>query len=176
MPQTLLALFALVLLSTVALGQHRHAATLDRGAEEREVELAGTDLARAWLAGVTERAFDEADIGRAGLRFTADSLTVPADFGPELGEIAPATYDDVDDFHGLTLTDSVAWDAGFLVFDVSIAVRYVSPTSPDAVAGSPTLAKEIAVTIQERSASLLERRPVTGTLRAIVSPTAQRAL
>ncbi|NNF58844.1 MAG: hypothetical protein HKN04_11460 [Rhodothermaceae bacterium] len=174
MPQTLLALFALVLLSTVALGQQRHAATLDRGAEEREFELAGTDLARAWLAAVTERAFDEADIGRAGLRFTTDSLTVTADFGPDLGETSPATYDDVDDFDGFALADSVAWDAGFLPFDVSIAVRYVSATSPDVVAGSPTLAKEIAVTIQERSPNLQERRPVSGTLRAIVSPTAQR--
>jgi hypothetical protein len=174
MPQTLLALFALVLLSTVALGQQRHAATLDRGAETREFELAGTDLARAWLAAVTERAFDEADIGRAGLRFTTDSLTIPADFGPEIGEITPATYDDVDDFHGFATADSVAWDAGFLPFDVSITVRYIEPANPDVAAGSPTLAKEIAVTIQERSTSLLERRPVTGTLRAIVSPTAQR--
>lgn len=174
MPQTLLALIALFLLSTVALTQQRQTASLDRGAEQRELDLAATDLARTWLAAATERAFDEADVGRAGLRFTTDSLTTAAAFGPDAGEIAPASYDDVDDFHGLALIDSVQWDQGMLAFDVSVAVRYADPTNPNATAGSPTLAKEIAVTVQERASALLERRPSSGTLRAIVSPTAQR--
>jgi hypothetical protein len=175
MPQTFLALLALVLLSTVALGQHRHTAHLDRSAEQRAVELAATDLARAWLAAATERAYDEADVGRSGIRFVTDSLTALIDLGPESGEIWPADFDDVDDFHGLATTDSVGWDGGFLPFDVTVAVRYVNPAAPDATAGSPTLAKEIAVTVRERSTGPLERRPVGGTLRAVVSPAAQHA-
>ena len=136
--------------------------------------MAATDLARIWLSSVPERAYDEADIGRVALRFTTDSLTTPGAFGPDPGEIGPAAFDDVDDFDGLAAADSVLWDGGALPFDVTIAVRYVLPATPDVEAGSPTLAKEIAVTVQERSTSLRERRPVRGTLRAIVSPTAQR--
>ena len=177
MPQTLFALAALLVLSTYSLGQHRHAAALDRGAEAREVELAATDLARSWLAAVTERAFDEADVGRSSIRFSTDGLTDLADLGPDPGETTPALYDDVDDFHrpaGVTVPDSVAWDGGFLPFDVAVTVRYVAPDDPDAPAGSPTLAKEIVVSVRERSTAQLGRRPVACHLRAVVSPAAQR--
>jgi hypothetical protein len=177
MAQTLLALAALLALSTYSLGQHRHAVALDRGTEHLEVELAATDLARSWLAAATDLAFDEADVGRPALRFTPHGLTPHDSLGPEAGELGPILYDDVDDYHhpeGVVTPDSVAWDGGFLPFDVAVAVRYVALTDPDAPAGSPTLAKEIVVSVRERPAAQLGRRTVSCRLRAVVSPTAQR--
>lgn len=170
MPQTFLALGAILLLSTFALNQQQHAAGLDRGAERREVDLAATDLARAWLAAAAERVYDESDVGRTGLRLDTDGLTAPEDLGPEPGEVNLSTFDDADDYHGFTTADSVLWDGSALLFDVDIAVRYVLLDTPDTPAGSPTLAKEIAVTVSEQATGSLGRRPVQCTLRAVVSP------
>jgi hypothetical protein len=174
MTQTLAVLASLLVLSSYALGQHRHTAALDRGAEQREVELAATDLARAWLARAVERAFDEADVGENGLRFTTAGLTAPEALGPEPGETDPALYDDIDDFHHpLPSADSVAWDGGFLPFDVTVTVRYVDPADPDAPTSAASLAKEVAVAVRERAAASEGRPPVAGALHAVVSPTAQ---
>lgn len=175
MPQTLLSLGALLVLSTFALGQQRHEASLDQRAQVQEIEMAATDLARSWLAAATEPAFDEADVGRPGIRHTTTGLTAPDGLGTdEPAENAPGVFDDVDDFHGLTRADSVRWHDGFLPFDVALSVRYVDPTAPDAGAGTPTLAKEITVLVSERATGPLQRRPVVCRLRAVVSPAAQR--
>jgi len=177
MSQTLFALIALFVLSTYALGQLHSSASVARNSVQREAELAAADLARARLAVVTERLFDEADAGSTSIRFSAAGLTPIADLGPDAGETSPVHYDDVDDFHrpdGSAEVDSVAWDRGILYFDVSTRVRYVETSDPDASAASPTLAKEVMVTVTERFSGELGRRPVVARLRGVVSAVAQR--
>jgi hypothetical protein len=175
MPQTFLALVALFVLSTYSLGQVRNTASVQRRAVGREVELAGADLARAHLARITELAFDEADAGGADLRFNASGLTPLAGLGPDAGETTPALYDDVDDLHGgASVLDSVEWDGSMLYFDVTTSVRYVQPSSPDAPAAAPSLAKEIVVTVIERRNGSLGRRPAEASLRAVVSAASLR--
>ena len=175
MPQTLLALAAILALSTFALGQQRHTSSLDRGAQQREVDLAATDLARSWVGGIMELAFDEADVGQNGVRFTTDSLSTT--MGPEPGEFTINDYDDVDDFHLLTndppYADSVAWDGSALPFTVTVTVDYVDLTDPDTPVGTPTLAKRVAVTVRERADAPLGRPLALATLRGIVSPASQ---
>jgi hypothetical protein len=179
MPQTFLALVAVFILSTYALGQVRNSTAVARNAVQREVELAAADLARTRLANITERYFDEADNGRTSLRFSTIGLTPLSDLGPDPGETAASTFDDVDDFHvadGSSVADSIEWDGGVLHFDVTTSVRYVDPANPEVAAGAPTLAKEIVVTVAERTSGALGRRPVSGRLSAVVSAVAQRPI
>jgi hypothetical protein len=172
-----LALIALFVLSTYSLGQLHSSASVARNSVQRETELAAADLARARLADITERGFDEADAGRTSLRFTTAGLTGPADLGPDADEAVAALFDDVDDFHradGSTEIDSVARDGGMMYFDVTTSVRYVDPSDPATAAGSPTRAKEIVVTVAERFSGALGRRPVVARLAGVVSAVAQR--
>ena len=178
MPQTFLALVAVFILSTYSLGQVRNSAAVARNAVQREVELAAADVARTHLANITERVYDEADAGLVSLRFSTAGLTGLSELGPDADETTVATFDDVDDFHlpaGSSVADSVEWDGGILRFDVTTSVRYVEPSSPEVAAGSPTLAKEIVVTVSESFSGALGRRPVAARLRTVVSAVGQRA-
>jgi hypothetical protein len=179
MPQTILALVAVFILSTYSLSQLRNTAAIERRSVQREIELVAGDVARERLAEITERVFDQADAAGSSLRLSTAGLTQVADMGPDAGETGPALYNDVDDFHqadGSALADSADWDGGTLYFDVMITVRYVDPADPDAVATSPTLAKEVLVTVAERPTGTLRRRPAVTQLRAIVSAAAQRPI
>ncbi len=177
MPQTFLALVAVFILSSYSLGQARNSAAVAQNAVQREVELAAADVARTHLANITDRLFDEADAGRTSLRFSTAGLTRLIELGPDGDETAASTFDDVDDFHlpdGTSVADSIEWDGRVLRFSVTTHVRYVEPSNPEVAAGSPTLAKEIVVTVTESNSGALGRRPVTGTLRSVVSAVAQR--
>jgi hypothetical protein len=179
MPQTFLALVAVFILSTYALGQVRNSAAVAQHSVQREIEVAAADVARAHLASISERVFDEADAGQPTLRFTEAGLTTLANLGPDAGESTPAAYDDVDDFHqrsGVPTADSVDWDGGVLRFDVTISVRYVDPADPTMASAVPTLAKEIVVVVTEHHTGPLGRRPVVAHLRSVVSAAAQRSV
>jgi hypothetical protein len=178
MPQMFLALIALFVVSTYSLGQLNNSSSVARNALQREAELAAADLARARLAAITERGYDEADAGRTSIRFGTTGLTSAANLGPDPGEVNRGLYDDVDDFHrvdGSAEMDSVSWDRGVMYFDVTTVVRYVDPSDPSSPAASPTLVKEIIVMVSERAAAVPGRRPVTAELRGVVSAVAQRA-
>ncbi len=167
MQQTLLAVAAILAFSFFALNQHRANASVERGALGNEIELAATDLARAQLVDITARAYDEADVGVSGFRKTTDGLSTV--LGPDAGEDDVAFYDDVDDFHGRIWTATATWDGQPMQFRLGVVVRYVVPANPEQTAGSPTLAKEVSVTVQEINPTA-ERRPVTVTLAQVVTP------
>jgi hypothetical protein len=169
MPQTLLSLCATLVFSIVALNQNRHGSSLERAAVGREVERAALTLARERLGAALGHAFDEADVGQAALRTSTLGLTAPAALGPDAGEASPAAYDDVDDFDGLTAVAAVEVDGGAVDFDVTVAVRYVEPGAPETAAAAAALAKEVTVTVRERTAGATARPPVAGTLRAVVT-------
>jgi hypothetical protein len=144
MQQTLLVLAALVAFSIFAFGRHRADRDVERRALSAEVESAATDLALAVLEEAHALAWDEGDVGETGLRLAAPTSGI----GRDAGEGPPDTFDDVDDYDGLSQTRLVALRGGDLPFHVAVAVDYVDPADPLAVVAGPTLAKRVRVSVE----------------------------
>ena len=168
MPQTLAALLAILVLSLYALGQHRSEAALERGAISGEMEMTVAEVAREILTEASQRAFDEADLTRAELRFDTRGLSTV--LGPEAGESAMVDFDDVDDFDGYAATVSRQRNGQRLDVRVNATVRYVQPDAPGTVSASPTLVKEVVVTVTDALPVQAGRAPVAVTLNTFVTP------
>lgn len=166
MQQTLLALAAILVFSVYALGRHRADNDVERRAIGIEAELAVTDVALGRLAAVERLAFDEDDVDRAGVRQSPPTSGI----GRDAGETAPAHFDDVDDWAGLSDTLAVAVGTDSLRFAVVVDVEYVDLGSPDTAVSTPTLAKRVRVRAQEITAGPSDRPPATADLRRIVTP------
>lgn len=167
MPQTLLAIAAILAFSLFAIGQHKANAELEQTAMASEIELAATDVARDRLVAIASLVYDEADIGRTDLRRDATGLSA---IGPDAGESTIDLFDDLDDFHGFVDTLSVDWHGAPLSFAVTANIRYVDANQPDVTSGVPTLAKEIAVSVAEIGNAIAERPGVQATLVHVVTP------
>ncbi len=166
MPQTLLAVCAILAFSFFALSQHRANKHIGEIAAASEIELAATDVARDQLTDITSYLFDEDDIGRPGLRTDPTGLSI---IGPDGGETGRSLFDDMDDFDGFLDTLSVDWHGAPLQFAITADVRYVDPFQPDVGVTGPSLAKEIAVTVMELDITP-DRPRVTARLIQVVTP------
>ena len=169
MQQTLLALAAVLAFSVYAFSQHQATADVEKKVVTAEYEHAAAELAQRRLATVVTYGFDEADLGREGVRLTAAGLSR---LGPDDGEITEADFDDVDDFHAAPARPvDVLWMGQPLAFTDSVSVQYVDPVSLQPSA-TPTLAKEITVTLRALPAGWIGTPPVVAELRQIVSASA----
>ena len=171
MPQTLLALAAVLIFSVFALSQHEAKADGEADAIRSEVEIAAAQLARERLADVLARRFDEADQAGGRVRVRPDGLSaIGADADDGATE---ADFDDVDDFHGRPArAQTMDWMGGTLAFTDSVSVRYVAYSGTALVASAaPTLMKEVTVTVWASPASAVGGSPVSATLSQIVTPT-----
>lgn len=166
MPQTFLAIAAIMCLALLALGQQRHDHDLTRHTVAMEVEQAATDVARAWMTRVERMAFDETDVGREGIR----TQPSPAPLGPDDGETGPATFDDVDDWHAHTAAESIEMGMGALRFQAAVSVRYMQNLAPSEPAPAATLTKEIRISVVELQDGPSGRRPAQTMLRRVVTP------
>ena len=167
MPQTLLALAAVLMFSMFALSQHRAKADGEEFAITAEVEMAGGQLARDRLATVLSKSFDEVDIGTDRVRTDPAGLSV---LRRDAGEATEADYDDVDDFAGDPARAVTSeWMGATLRFTDSVAVRYVDTETLEASA-APTLAKEVTVIVRAVPTGFVGTPPVVTTLRQIATP------
>ena len=173
MPQTLLALLAILIFSFFALSQHEATADVEQLAVTAEVEFAAQRLARQRLAEVLARAFDEADVGLDRARISPDGLSA---LGPDDGvlmETTEADYDDVDDFHGAGAQPVTAdWMDETIDYWHTTTVRYVD-LATGAPSLTPTLAKEITVEVRAAPAGVVGTPQIAATLSQIVTPTSQ---
>jgi hypothetical protein len=173
MPQTLLALVAILVFSFFALSQHGATADVEQFAVTAEVELAAQRLARQRLAEVLARAFDEADVGLDRARVTPDGLST---LGPDDGvltETTEATYDDVDDFHSAGAQPIVAaWMDESIDYWQTTTVRYID-LATGAPSTTPTLAKEVTVEVRAAPAGFVGAPQIAATLSQIVTPSSQ---
>lgn len=169
MQQTILALAAVLIFSVYALSRHEADAGSERVTITAEVETAAARLARQRLHEVLRRAYDEADVGREGVRAQTMGLTPSGSFGPDAGESSEASYDDVDDFHGAAQNVSAARNGSTMGFRDSVSVRYFEPTNPSA---TPTvaLAKEVTVFVTADPSGFIGTPPVLARLRRVVTP------
>lgn len=172
MPQTLLALAAILMFSFYALSQHSASADVERFAISGEVEMAASRLARQRLATVTARAFDEADVGESRVRTDPNGLSA---LGPDDGfatEITEADYDDVDDGHGApSRVVAAPWMDEAIAFTDSVSVRYVTVGASGVTASTtPTLMKEVTVVVRAAPQGFVGRPEIAATLSQIITP------
>lgn len=174
MPQTLLAVAAILIFSVYALTRHRDDAALERRSVTTEIEAAAENLARARLAEIARTHFDEGDVGLTRLRTTPSTIPL----GRDAGETTLADFDDLDDFNDVEAVlggpdvRAVAVGRGTVQVRLRVAVRYVNPANPTAASATPTLAKEVAVRASEEvpPGRRLGRPPVDLTVRNVFTP------
>ena len=168
MPQTLLALCAVLIFSVFALSQHSAKASTERFAITAEVEMAAGRLARQRLATVLTKEFDEVDIGTSRARTGAAGLSP---IGADDGENAEANFDDVDDFDGVSAPMTSNWMGESIEFTGEVAVRYVRMTASGIQGSStPTTSKEVTVTVRAAPAGFVGTPEIAATLSQIVTP------
>ena len=165
MPQTLLALFALVLASFLTFNQQRLTLRSHHNLVTDEIELAAAGAASEVIAFIDGRSFDEATtpsaIGDQNGRIPEDpsEFLVASTFGGDdngsdgCSLLRPATTpecDDVDDVH------SDAWrpiavtlaDGRFLDFEVRTRVYYVADPERMTPSATPTRHKRVLLDVR----------------------------
>ena len=171
MPQTLLALCAILIFSMFALSQHTAKADTERFAITAEVEMAAGRLARQRLATVLAKSFDEADVGVARARTSAVGLSP---IGPDNAageESVEADFDDVDDFHGFSVPMTSDWMGDAIQFTGEVSVRYVRVTASGILgSATPRTTKEVTVTVRAAPTGYIGTPEVAATLSQIVTP------
>jgi hypothetical protein len=165
MPQTLLALLALVLTSLIGYNQQRLQQRAYAGMIRDELEVAATGTGQNVIELVAARAFDEAsvpatmnslnllDVPREASAFSLGTTFGPTDRGTAGCDLRDPTLtpdcDDVDDVDGVSgRIDVDLGDGRFLPFDATLEVEYVTGPADDApVALVPTLHKRVHLTM-----------------------------
>ena len=163
MPQTLLALLAMILASLLSFSQQRGALSNYEHMIGNEIEMAASGALMTVLEFVGARSFDErttpAGIASAGAILPVDEsdLSLAASFGSgdrgasgcDLMEpFRTPDCDDIDDVDGLQeQTISVTLSTGLtLDFEIAIEVDYVTGEDMNAASASPTWNKRVIVT------------------------------
>ncbi len=147
----MLALAALMIITITSVNQQRSNMMIQQKMYVREFENAATDYARKRTEEIWANvAFDESRIGATDIEVDKSLLTAAASFGAESGENALADFDDIDDYHGFTEDVTHVLSADTFRFSVDYTVRYVDPANPTGTAGTPTLVKELSITVASR--------------------------
>jgi hypothetical protein len=139
MPQTLMALLSMMLLTLFTYNQHRSVLQMREDTLYRDIELRGTGVAVDHLEALTAVAFDAATVDDT--LTSAFDLTDTEDFGDD------GTLDDLDDYHGLTLTDTRTTAYDTLYYGVETEIAYVEEFDLAVVASSPTRYKRATVRV-----------------------------
>ncbi len=139
--ELLLVLGAIILFGLTMLSTNRYVINQNESIIQREFEFYSISLAQSFIEEAKTKAFDEKVINAAVN--APNQLTTSNQLGPDAGETHP-NFDDVDDYDGLTLTESTGRDE----FDVSIAVGYIlDETDPETIINSRSWYKRMNVTI-----------------------------
>lgn len=172
MPQTLLALCAILMFSFFALSQHSAKADTERFAITAEVEMAAGRIARQRLATVLAKDFDEVDVGVTRVRTSPTGLSAIGPDNADGEEAIEADYDDVDDFDGSSVLVTSDWMGQSLEFASEVSVRYVRMTATGIQGSSAKeVSKEVSVTVRAAPAGFVGTPEIAATLSQIVTPT-----
>jgi hypothetical protein len=110
---------------------------------QSQFEISAVGIANSYLEEAKSKAFDEILLGSSTPSTLPDEFTAPGNLGIDTGEIYP-NFDDIDDFHNYTVSDTSA--EGF-VYTVSITVGYVATSDFDNFSAIRTFYKRMNVTI-----------------------------
>jgi hypothetical protein len=140
--QHLLAIAAILLLTTLILNVHRSTGEKILVTYTNESVITGTGVAQSIMDEITVKAFDENTVFHPV--FVADSLTAINSLGTDLNEYLRTDYDDVDDyknFQETVTTDRMG------EFNVKVSVVYVDPNNLENVSSVTTFTKRIKVMV-----------------------------
>lgn len=139
--QIILIVGVIMLLAQVSMNVNGSVLNSKDFSYENEALIAASSFAQSMIRQISNRKFDEKVIAK-GVTST-DSLTAPEYLGSDFGE-TEATFDDVDDYHGLsrTLTNGRLGN-----FAMNVSVSYTSPASPGTVSATRTFLKRVQVTV-----------------------------
>ncbi|RPI71620.1 MAG: hypothetical protein EHM47_09840 [Ignavibacteriales bacterium] len=139
--QMLLALGAMILLSTTVLRVNGNFLMNDTVLDETKFNFLATSVATSVIQEAKRKAFDKSTDGTAinDIKF----LTEVGSLGPESGEVRE-TFNDFDDFDGFSGADSSMPSA---VFYYSCIVDYVEEKNPDKASNKKTWNKVLTVTV-----------------------------
>ncbi len=154
MPQTMLALLALMIAMTLSFNTQREVIHSQREMIANELEVMATGIALRTMETIRTRAFDEAVVGDLyGMHATSSFEEAPFNTDGEPGHACKVfdaggdTCDDIDDFHGLEATIPFEMDTLSIPFDVRVEVHYVGGDL--SASGTKTYQKEVTVYVQD---------------------------
>ncbi len=165
MPQTLLVVASVIVLSLFGLNRHRAELADERAGIGLEIEGAALAVGERWTGIARDLAFDEADVGSAQIRLAGNVTGLSATLGREAGESLAdlTTLDDVDDLNGLGTTETTAAGSGVVSFTVTARAKYAVPrTWADSPSNAPTTAKIVEVVVTEVTTGTTGTTGVTG--------------
>jgi MSHA pilin protein MshD len=137
--QMMLALGAMILLSTTVLRVNGNLLMNDTVLDETKYNFLATSIATSIIQDAKSKAFDNATDGTA----ITDVNLLSSKLGTEGGE-TPENFNDFDDFHGYNGTDASMPSA---MFDYSCEVTYADENNPDNPSVNKTWNKVLTVTV-----------------------------
>ena len=140
--ETLLTIGALVLLSIFTLSLNSHMVQDHTAIYQSEQFIEAMGAAQRFIEEAEALKFDENKSASAIASFTSSTS-----FGPDSNE-SYGSFDDVDDYDGFTISDSLT---NSIPFNVSISVYYVDPNNSFNATSSNTYFKEMSVTISSEA-------------------------
>ena len=153
MQQTILGLGALMIITMLSVQQQKSSMFMLEGIYSKELENAAADYGQKRMEQIINRvAFDETRLGTTEIDVDTQTLTSVQSMGPDSGENNEADFDDLDDFDDFQEDVRHVLSADTFRFSVSYEVNYVNPASPTNASSSPTLAKELSISVQSQNA------------------------
>ncbi|NUN08264.1 MAG: hypothetical protein HUU54_03730 [Ignavibacteriaceae bacterium] len=146
MSQSLLTIAAMMLLTTLAIRVNSTVLMSQETSQNSKFGLAAISLATSEIEEASRLAFDENSNDNP--LTSVNSLTNVSALGKESGETNPSNFDDLDDYHNYSYTDSTQISA---VFRVWFSVNYVNTASLNSVSSSKTWHKRITVNVASPS-------------------------
>lgn len=128
-----------------------------------EAVIVATGIGESFIEKIQKKAFDENTVSTAFS--STDSLTVFNSFGYDTGEYAIETFDDIDDFHNYSITQTNKLGT----FSIGIRVYYINKINPDVVSATPTFLKRFDVHVTNTYLAFTEGSSPTLSFSGIIS-------
>ena len=156
--QMMLSIAAMIFLSMLILNVH--SSTTDKLIilYSNEAVIEATGIVQAVFEEIQTKAFDENTISYVAKE--RNLLTPLGSLGKDSSEVVYTDFDDIDDYSGLSITDSANVMGEF---ELDVLVYYVDETSPYDSSGTRTYIKRVDVSITNESL------PTTLTFKKLIS-------
>ena len=139
MPQTVLAMMAMMVATLFAINQHRNVLHMRANQMENEISMATTAVAMDRLETIGSHPFDE-NVGDS-------TLTSPSQLTPESDFTSDAPSSDIDDFDDAEKELFFMLDADTLKFKSISTVSYADEDDPELEVDTPTKAKKATIRV-----------------------------
>jgi hypothetical protein len=159
MPQTLLAILSMMIVSMFSLNQHRNLLSTRESMMRMEISLQATGVAVDWLEEIGTLSFDEATrddeitsvndlTAMVSINLDGDGKShIVSSGGDYYGFDGDTPSDDIDDFDETAVPKSRATIQGNLNFSLYTNVVYVDDTNVEIEQATPTKTKKATVTV-----------------------------